>query len=136
MMRAVGALGEAEAVSADYHPILQDHAVSDPAELSHGRVRMGQEIVADACAFVNDRVRMQHRIAPDAHALADHRERPDGGALAENRCFGDERQRMNAGRRPGRLVEEFQGAREIEVRIARQQPRKPGRAAHIALRLR
>ena len=65
VVRAIGALGEPEAVSANDHAILQNHAVSNLAEFAHNGVRMSQKIVADARAFVNDSMRMQHGITTD-----------------------------------------------------------------------
>ena len=121
VVRAVGPLGESEAVAPHHRAVLQNHAVADAAELAHYRVRVGQEVVADLGALVNDNVRMNDRVAPNAHALAHHcewshvRVRPDFG----RRCDGSHR--VNARRGPRRLIEKRQRTREVQVGILRQQ---------------
>src|SRR5262249_42292208 len=116
VMRAVGALGEAEAVAADDGAILQDHAMADAAELANHGMGMRQKVVADLSAFVNYGVRVQHGVISENYALTDHRERSDGSVLPDASGWRDVCERMNAGRRPRRLIEQFQSAGEIDVR--------------------
>src|ERR1035438_1625844 len=52
-LRAVGAFGEAEAVAAHHHAVLQRHAMADAAEFAHRGMRMRQEIVADLRPFID-----------------------------------------------------------------------------------
>ena len=50
-------------------------------------------------------------------AFADHGEGSDGAVLADLRGGRDVGERMNSAGRLGRLIEERQGAGEIEIRI-------------------
>src|SRR5580698_7716847 len=87
VMRAILALGEAEAVATHDHTILQNNTVSDAAELAHHGVRMRQKIVADLRPLVDRRVWMQYGIAPHVHALADYCKWSDGCSVANGRGF-------------------------------------------------
>ena len=57
--------GEAEAVAADDDAVLQQHAIADAAILPDARVRVCEEIVADARPAINGNKAVQHRAAPD-----------------------------------------------------------------------
>ena len=94
-MRSIRTLREAIAVTADNHPVLQHHTMTDPAELADRHVRVGVEIVSDFRSFINDNVRMQDGISPDADILANRYERADRRIGADHRSFMNMRQRMD-----------------------------------------
>ena len=82
---------------------------------------MRHEVIADLRAFIDHRVRIENGPPADLDFIAHHRERSDGCTVADARGFGNRGQGMNARFRLGRLIEEFERAREIEIRIAGNQ---------------
>ena len=125
VVRAVGALGESEAIAADDHAVLQNHAMADAAELAHHGMGMRQEIVADLRAFVDHDVRMQHGVRGRSTTFSPTATKApmDAPSPIRRRC-GNRRRRVNARRGPRRLVEQLQRAREIEIRVGRNQRRQ------------
>src|SRR5579875_1407924 len=73
---------EAEAVAADHHAILQNHAVAEAAVFANAGVRVREEIVADARAGINRDETVQHGALADLHAIRDVAIRPDVCAIS------------------------------------------------------
>ncbi len=86
-------LGEAEAVGADDHAILQKHIISQAAALADDRMGVGKEVVTDLRPAIDDHMGQQHRILADLDVFADHHVRSNVRARA------DARRRMHHGRR-------------------------------------
>lgn len=116
-MGVVGAFGETEAIAADDDAVLKNYTVTDAAKFAYHGVGVGEKIIADLGAFINDHVRMEHGIFAEADALADDSEGADGAVFADYGTGGDGGQVVSAGSRAGWLVEESEGAGEIEVRV-------------------
>ena len=116
-MAAVGALGEAEAVAAHHHAILQSHPIADAAKFAHRGMRVRQKIVADLRAFVDHDMGMNHRVAADAARVRPPPQRARWSSLspitavaaieAGDECRGPD----SAAGRKG------QGAGEIQIRV-------------------
>src|SRR5208283_4747985 len=66
---AVGALGKAQAVAADDHAILQNHAIADAAVFAHHSVGVGEEMAADFGPKVNGYKTVQHGVGADLHVF-------------------------------------------------------------------
>src|SRR6266516_6100038 len=108
---------KAEAVAAHDHTILQDYIVADPAELSHHRMRVRQEVVADPHATINDDVREQNRVLANFGFLVNHNERADmcsglDSGRRMNYCSW-----MNSGSVLRRPIEKFESAGKIQIWI-------------------
>ena len=63
------------------------------------------------------RAQLRHRVASDGDMVPDHCKWPDGRVFADSSRRGHRGQRVNAGSGSGRLIEQFQGAREIQIGI-------------------
>src|SRR5665213_1710324 len=85
IVSAIGALRKTEAVATHDYTILQNHAIADSAKLTHRRIRMGREVIADFRAFVNHRMRVQNGSPSDRGILPDSHKRPDRSTLADAR---------------------------------------------------
>src|SRR5580692_3270061 len=68
---SVGLPREAEAVAADYDSVLKQDAMADAAVLTHGAVRVGEEILADFRAAIDRYKAVQHGVAPDLDVFID-----------------------------------------------------------------
>src|SRR5690242_6387203 len=121
-------LGETEAVASDDGAILQNHAIAYAAKLANNRMRMCEEIVADARALIDGNEAMENRVAADVCIFANEAVRPDMSASADCGGFRDESGRMETRLVAGRLVKEFDGVGEGEVRVGSTQGSEPGQA--------
>src|SRR5882762_5988653 len=117
----VRALRESESIAPNDHAILQDHSISDPAVFPHHGLRMRQELVSYFYVFIEGHQAMKHGVSPNFHAFIDETVGPDVGAFADPCRFGHHRRRMNSWKILLRRVKEFDGPREIEVRVIRSQ---------------
>ena len=98
-MRAVGLLGEAEAVAADDGAVLDDDAVADDDALANRHVRVHDAVVADPRAGADGDVRIDDRPRADRRARADGDERADRHVRADRGVARDGAQRVDARRR-------------------------------------
>src|SRR5260221_8078332 len=78
---------------------------------------VGEEIVADSDSTIDGNKAVQHGVSADGDAFVNEAVRANVGVGADARGFGDDRGGVNAGGVGGRLVEEFDGAGEIEIGI-------------------
>src|SRR5207302_2037525 len=60
---AIVLMGKSKPVSADNHPVLQDHAIPNAAMLAHHSMSMREEVVSDLRAAVDSDEAVQHGIA-------------------------------------------------------------------------
>src|ERR1700690_39689 len=68
---------EAEAIGSDDRAILQQDTVAQAAPFTHYRMRMGEEIVADARVAIDHHVRQQYGIPANLDILFDDDVRAD-----------------------------------------------------------
>src|SRR5216684_391096 len=78
---------------------------------------VGEEIVADSDSTIDGDKAVQHGVGADGDAFVNEAVRADVGVGGDARGFGDDRGGVDGGSVYGRLVEEFDGAREIEIGI-------------------
>ena len=123
-MRAVGALGEAEAVPADDRAILQDHPMADAAGLANHRMRVRQEIVSNRHPAIDDSMGKQDRFLPDFNVLLNDDIRPDVRAGLNPGGRMDHCGRMNSRSILRRPVEKLESACKIQIRILAAQHRR------------
>src|SRR6516162_3562803 len=57
-LRAIGSLGETEAIAADDHAVLENDAVADPAEFTDHGVGVGQKVISNLHTIVENHVGM------------------------------------------------------------------------------
>src|SRR5579864_513217 len=81
---AVVVFSETESVSADYHTILQNDVVSDPAKLADDGIRVREKVVADLHSAINHDMGEQNRVASDLHSFIDDDVWPEVRALADS----------------------------------------------------
>src|SRR5579859_736776 len=89
---------------------------------------MCEEIIADARALIDGNEAVENRVAADVGIFANKAVRPDVSAGADCGGFRDERCRMETRLVARRLVKEFDGVSEGEVRIGSTQGSEPGQA--------
>ena len=130
---AVGAAGEAEAVAADHGAVLHDDAMADADALADRHPGVNHAVVADRRLPADADVRMDDRARADVRAVADHRERSDRHLRSQRDVLAERREVVHARRRPPRILEELDGAREGEIRLSgraasgRARPARPRR---------
>src|SRR5579883_2052102 len=105
-MGAAACFGEAVAVAADDHAVLQDDAIADPAEFADYGVRVRAKIVADVDTLVNHNLGMEYGVFSDGDPVADNGVRTDGCAFADLSRRRYHRERMDTGLRTRRLIEQ------------------------------
>ena len=110
-------LREAESICADDRSILQDNVIAQAAMLAYNRVRMREEIVADASAAIDHHMRQENCITADINIFVDHNVRSDMRASTNSGGAMNRRRRVYAGHVLRRLVEQFDCAREGEIRV-------------------
>src|SRR5437899_3336322 len=118
---AVGLLGEPEAVATHDSAVLQGRAMAHFTTLAHHCVRMGEEVVTDARVAIDDHKAVQHSVLPDLHALVHEAVRSNVCPRPDPSRSGHHRRGMHAGDIARRLVEEFDGAGKVKIRILRAQ---------------
>ncbi len=118
---AVGLLGEPEAVAAHDSAVLQGRAMAHFTTLAHHCVRVGEEVVTDARVAIDDHKAVQHSVLPDLHALVHEAVRSNVCPRPDPSRSGHHRRGMYAGGIARRLVEEFDGAGKVKIRILRAQ---------------
>src|SRR5208283_4549835 len=114
-------LGEAEAVGAYDHRVLQDYVIAELAVLAHYGVSVRKEVVADSCSAIDRDVREQDGVVADLDILGDDHVRAEVSVLAELRCGMNDSGWVNSGGVSRRLIEECDGLGPGEVWVLRAQ---------------
>ena len=121
---AIVLMGKSKPVSADNHPVLQDHAIPNAAMLAHHSMSMREEVVSDLRAAVDSDEAVQHGIAAKFDVFVDITIGPNMRPIGNPGTFRDDRGIMNPGRIARRLIEELDRLSKCQIWIARAQRRK------------
>ena len=127
VIRAVGLLGEPEAVGPNHRAVLQDAVARDPHVLAHDRVGVGQEAVADLSVPVDHHKALEHAVVSKHDAFLNHHVRTDGGITAEPDIRADDGGRVDAGSGSRRRPKQLDGLGECQVRVVGAQQGAAGR---------
>jgi len=68
-------MGKSKPVSADNHPVLQDHAIPDAAILAYYSMGMGEEVVADLRAAIDSDEAVQHGMTANFDVFVNYNSR-------------------------------------------------------------
>src|SRR5260221_5368718 len=79
---AVFLFGEAEAIGADDHSVLEQHAIADAAVFPDNGMGVGEEIVADSDSTIDGNKTVQHGVGADGNAFVNEAVRANVGVGA------------------------------------------------------
>lgn len=114
---AVLAFGEAEAVGSDDGAVLENDAIANAAEFADDAVGMCEEVVADLRAAIDGNGTVENGVFADDHVFIDETVGTNVSVRADFCGGGDNGSGMYSGIVGGRLIKEFDGASEGEIRI-------------------
>ncbi len=113
--------GEAEAVGANHHAILQENVVTDAAILADDALGVREKIVADPDSAVDHDVGQKYGRVADGYVLANHDVGSKVNITAEPGSGMDDGGGMNSGSVTGRMMEKFERLGEGEIGVLRPQ---------------
>src|SRR5208282_4684865 len=110
-------LSEAKTVAANDSSVLQQHVVSEPAELAHDGVRVGEEVLAYRHSAIDDNVGEQNGIVSDDRAFVDHYVGAEVRVPAQLHRGMNDRGGMDSWGVARWLVEKLDGLGPCQIRI-------------------
>ncbi len=114
---SVLAFGEAEAITADDGPVLQNDAIADAAVFAHNGVGVGDEVIANLRTTVDGYETVKDGIAADLGFLVDVTVRSNMRTFANPGRLRDDSGRVSARRVLRRLVKKFNGLGKCQIGI-------------------